>query len=114
MKKLVSLIILLVLVVAYACSETSSKEHSEITFPVKEELQGRLIPLDSVQAVHVVIDNGVKIGFRYSHGLFRSKPEVSRPSSANDIINKLANINVTRKFGNHFAFTQFRQRYFSG
>ena len=49
MKKLVSQIILLVLVVAYACTETSSNaEHSEITFPVKDDLKGRIIPIDSV------------------------------------------------------------------
>ena len=49
MKKLVSLIILLVLVAAYACTKISSNaELSEITFPVKEELNGRVIPLDSV------------------------------------------------------------------
>ena len=49
MKKLVSLIILLVLVAAYACTKISSNaELSEITFSVKEELNGRVIPLDSV------------------------------------------------------------------
>ena len=49
MKKLVSLIIPLVLVAVYACIKTSSNaEHSEITFPVKEELQGRVITTDSV------------------------------------------------------------------
>ena len=49
MKKLVSLIILLVLVAVYAFTKNSFKaEHSEITFPVTEELQGRVIPIDSV------------------------------------------------------------------
>ena len=49
MKKLLSLIILLVLMAIYAFTKSSPKtEHSEITFPVTEELQGRVIPLDSV------------------------------------------------------------------
>ena len=49
MKKLVSLIILLVLVAVYTFTKSSPEgEHSEITFPVIEELQGRVIPLDSV------------------------------------------------------------------
>ena len=49
MKKLVCLIILLGVMALYALTRTSLKaEHSEITFPVTEELQGRVIPLDSV------------------------------------------------------------------
>ena len=49
MKKLVCLIILLAGMVLYAFTRTSPKAvHSEITFPVTEELQGRVIPLDSV------------------------------------------------------------------
>ena len=49
MKKLLSLIILLVLMAIYAFTKSSPKpECSEITFPVKEELQGRVIPIDSV------------------------------------------------------------------
>ena len=49
MKKLLSLIILLVLMAIYAFTKSSPKtEHSEITFPVTEELQGRVIPIDSV------------------------------------------------------------------
>ena len=49
MKKLVCLIILLAGMALYAFTRTSHKaEHSEITFPVTEELQGRVIPLDSV------------------------------------------------------------------
>ena len=49
MKKLVSLIILLVLVAVYTFTKSSPEGgHSEITFPVIEELQGRVTPLDSV------------------------------------------------------------------
>lgn len=49
MKKLISLSVLLVVMVAYAFTDTSPKtEYSEITFPVSEELQGRVIPIDSV------------------------------------------------------------------
>lgn len=49
MKKLVCLIILLGVMALYAFTRTSPKAmHSEITFPVTEELQGRVIPLDSV------------------------------------------------------------------
>ena len=49
MKKLISLSVLLVFLVFYVLTETSSKvEYSEITFPVVEELQGRVITIDSV------------------------------------------------------------------
>ena len=49
MKKLISLIILLGALTVYAFTKNSFKaEHSEITFPVTEELQGRVIPIDSV------------------------------------------------------------------
>ena len=49
MKKLISLIILLSALTVYAFTKTSpNTEKSEITFPVKEELQGRVIPTDSV------------------------------------------------------------------
>lgn len=49
MKKLISLSFFLVVVAVYAFTKSSPKpEHSEITFPVKEELKGRVIPLDSV------------------------------------------------------------------
>lgn len=49
MKKLISLAVLLVVMVAYAFTDTSSKtEYSEISFPVTMELQGRVIPIDSV------------------------------------------------------------------
>ena len=49
MKKLISLAVLLVVLVLYAFTRISPKaEHSEITFPLTEELQGRVIPLDSV------------------------------------------------------------------
>ena len=49
MKKLVSLSVFLVVVAVYAFTKTSSQtEHSEITFPMTEELQGRVIPTDSV------------------------------------------------------------------
>ena len=48
MKKLISRGFLLVLMAIYACTKTSSKaEHFEITFPVTQELQGRVIPLDT-------------------------------------------------------------------
>ena len=49
MKKLISLAVLLGVLSIYAFTRTSLKaEHSEITFPVMKELQGRVIPLDSV------------------------------------------------------------------
>ena len=49
MKKLISILVLLVVVVLYALTKTSSKaEYPEITFPVTEELYGRVIPIDSV------------------------------------------------------------------
>ena len=49
MKKLISLIILLGALTVYAFTKTSpNTEYSEITFPVTEELQGRVISLDSV------------------------------------------------------------------
>ena len=49
MKKLISFSVFLVVVAVYAFTKSSPKpEHSEITFPVKEELKGRVIPLDSV------------------------------------------------------------------
>ena len=48
MKKLISLIVLLVLGGLYAFSAIFPKaEASKITFPVREELQGQVIPLDS-------------------------------------------------------------------
>ena len=49
MKKFISLIVLLVVLALYSCTQTSSNtEHSEITFPMTEELQGRVVSLDSV------------------------------------------------------------------
>ena len=49
MKKLISLIILLGALTVYALTKTSpNTEYPEITFPVTEELQGRVILLDSV------------------------------------------------------------------
>ena len=49
MKKLISIVGLLGVVALYAFTRTSPQpEHSEITFPVTEELQGRVVPLDSV------------------------------------------------------------------
>ena len=49
MKKIISLSVLLVVVALYAFTKTSPKaEDSEITFPVTEELQGRVILIDSV------------------------------------------------------------------
>ena len=49
MKKLISLSVLLVVVALYAFTKTSSNsEYPEITFPVTEELYGRVIPIDSV------------------------------------------------------------------
>ena len=49
MKKIISLSVLLVVVALYAFTKTSPRaEDSEITFPVTEELQGRVIPIDSV------------------------------------------------------------------
>ena len=48
MKKQFRLIILLGFIALYACTGTSPKaSHSEIIFPVTEELQGRVVPLDS-------------------------------------------------------------------
>ena len=48
MKKLIGLIILLGTMVVYAFTQSFSKaDHSEITFPVTEELKGRIIPVDS-------------------------------------------------------------------
>ncbi len=48
MKKLIGLIILLGTMVVYAFTQSFSKaDHSEITFPVTEELKGRTIPIDS-------------------------------------------------------------------
>ena len=49
MKKLISIVVLLGVFVVYAFTKTSPKaEYSEITFPVTEELQSRVIPIDSV------------------------------------------------------------------
>ena len=49
MKKLISLAVMLVILVLYAFTRISPKaEYSEITFPVNEDLQGRVIPLDSI------------------------------------------------------------------
>ena len=49
MKKLISIVGLLGVVALYAFTRTSPQpEYSEITFPVTEELQGRVVPLDSV------------------------------------------------------------------
>ena len=49
MKKMVSLSVLLVVVTIYAFTKSSPKaEYTEITFPVTEKLQGRVIPIDSV------------------------------------------------------------------
>ena len=49
MKKIISLSVLLVVVALYAFTKTSPRaEDSEITFPVTEELQGRVISIDSV------------------------------------------------------------------
>ena len=49
MKKLFGVGILLAVMALYACTKTSSEaEHSEITFSVVDELQGRVVPLDSV------------------------------------------------------------------
>ena len=49
MKKLISLAVMLVILVLYAFTKISPKaEYSEITFPVNEDLQGRVIPLDSI------------------------------------------------------------------
>lgn len=49
MKKIISLSVLLVVVAFYAFTKSSPKaEHPEITFPVAEELQGRVISIDSV------------------------------------------------------------------
>ena len=49
MKKLISLSVLLVVVALYAFTKISSNsEYPEITFPVTEELYGRVIPIDSV------------------------------------------------------------------
>ena len=49
MKKLISISALLVVVALYAFTKSSSNsEYPEITFPVTEELYGRVIPIDSV------------------------------------------------------------------
>lgn len=49
MKKLISLAVLLVVMVAYAFTDTSPKtENSEISFPETKELKGRVISIDSV------------------------------------------------------------------
>ena len=49
MKKLISISALLVVVALYAFTKSSSKaEYPEITFPVTEELYGRVIPIDSI------------------------------------------------------------------
>ena len=49
MKKIISLSVLLVVVALYAFTKTSPRaENFEITFPVTEELQGRVILIDSV------------------------------------------------------------------
>ena len=49
MRKLINIAVLLGVIAFYACTKTSFKaEHSEITFPMTEELQGRVVPLDSV------------------------------------------------------------------
>lgn len=48
MKKFISLVVLLGVLMLYAFTGTSSKaSYSSITFPVTEELQGRIIPLDT-------------------------------------------------------------------
>ena len=49
MKKIFSIVFLLAVMALYACTKISSEtEHSEITFSVVEELQGRVVALDSV------------------------------------------------------------------
>ena len=49
MKKLISISVFLIVVALYAFTKGSPEAvHSEITFPIKEELQGRVLPLDSV------------------------------------------------------------------
>ena len=49
MKKLISISALLVVVALYAFTKSSSNsEYPEITFPVTEELYGRVIPIDSI------------------------------------------------------------------
>ena len=49
MKKLISIVVLLGVLSIYAFTRTSPRaEHSEITFPVMQELQGRVVSLDSV------------------------------------------------------------------
>ena len=49
MKKFAGLLVLLSVVAFYAFSKkTQELKYSEITFPVKEELQGRVFPIDSV------------------------------------------------------------------
>ena len=49
MKKLIRISVFFVLVAIYAFTKTSpTEEYSEISFPVTEELQGRMIPIDSV------------------------------------------------------------------
>ena len=47
MKKLIGLVILMGIVAFYVFTQPFSKvEHSEINFPVTEELKGRTIPID--------------------------------------------------------------------
>ncbi|MBR5203718.1 MAG: hypothetical protein IKW32_00650 [Bacteroidaceae bacterium] len=49
MKKMITLSVLFVVVAIYAFTKGTPKaEYPEITFPVTEELQGRVIPIDSV------------------------------------------------------------------
>ena len=49
MKKLISISVFFVVVALYAFTKTSpTEEYSEISFPVTEELQGRVISIDSV------------------------------------------------------------------
>ena len=49
MKKLISISVFLIVVALYAFTKGSPKtEHSEIIFPVTEELQGRVVSIDSV------------------------------------------------------------------
>ena len=49
MRKLINIAVLLGVIAFYACTKTSFKAgHSEITFPLAEELQGRVMPIDSI------------------------------------------------------------------
>ena len=49
MKKLISLSVCLAVLVVYALTQSSPQTgHSEITFSMTEDLQGRVVPLDSV------------------------------------------------------------------